>query len=267
MEVVCSSGPLDRPFEEMHGWTSVSAVLEGTFTYRSSRGRALMVPGSLLLGNGGSCYECGHEHGIGDRCVSLQYSPELVEETVGELKGLRRETFHHVRIPPLERLLPLLGRIHLDTTAPDALRAEETALELLAVAFALDHDVTRSVFRTGEERCVAQAIGIINARFAERLSIAYLAQAVGMRRRQFAASFKRVAGVTPYNYILNRRLDAAADYLRTGSDTVLNIALDTGFGDLSEFTRRFRARFGSPPAAFRAHHSLARRGHHAAPET
>lgn len=263
MKVVCCSGPSDRPFEEQHEWTSVSAVSEGTFTYRSSRGRALMAPGSLLLGNGGSCYECGHEHGIGDRCVSFQYSPELVEDTVGALKGLRREMFRNVRIPPLELLLPLLNRIRLDTITPDILHAEETALELLATAFAIDHDVSGSVSGAGEEKRVAQAIGIINARFAEPLSIAYLAQTVGMRRRQFAASFKRVAGVTPYKYILNRRLDAAVDCLRTGNETVLNIALNTGFGDLSEFTRRFRARFGSPPAAFRAIHGAAGWGRHA----
>jgi AraC-like DNA-binding protein len=32
---------------------------------------------------------------------------------------------------------------------------------------------------------------------------------------------------------------------------VLQIALETGFGDLSEFTRRFRAKFGRPPGAYR----------------
>ena len=34
LEFVCRSGPADRPFEEEHGWTSVSAVLSGVFTYR-----------------------------------------------------------------------------------------------------------------------------------------------------------------------------------------------------------------------------------------
>ena len=67
--VICRSGPGDRAFEERHDWTSVAAVLSGAFTYRSDRGRTIMAPGALLLGNAGRCFECGHEHGTGDHCV------------------------------------------------------------------------------------------------------------------------------------------------------------------------------------------------------
>lgn len=73
-----------------------------------------------------------------------------------------------------------------------------------------------------------------------------------------ATAFREGLGVTPYNYILRHRLDAAARRLIEGSEPVLDIALDVGFGDLSEFTRRFRARFGRPPAAFRRSYGGAR---------
>ena len=52
-EVVCRAGPSDRPFEERHEGFSVSAVIEGSFTYRSEAGRGLLYPGALLLGNSG----------------------------------------------------------------------------------------------------------------------------------------------------------------------------------------------------------------------
>src|SRR5215469_2963034 len=32
-------------------------------------GRATLVPGALMLGNPGACFECGHDHGVGDRCL------------------------------------------------------------------------------------------------------------------------------------------------------------------------------------------------------
>src|SRR5215208_2190214 len=75
-DVICTSGPRDRAFEEQHGKVSVAVVVAGTFEYRSSRGRHLMTPGSFLLGNPGECFECGHDHAAGDRCVSFQYQPE-----------------------------------------------------------------------------------------------------------------------------------------------------------------------------------------------
>ena len=45
-EVVCRAGPSDRPFEERHDGFSVSAVIEGSFTYRSDAGHGLLYPGA-----------------------------------------------------------------------------------------------------------------------------------------------------------------------------------------------------------------------------
>src|SRR4029450_8887895 len=68
-EVVCELGPRDRAFEEQHENVTIAVVLAGSFLYRSETGQSLMYPGSLLLGNAGACFECGHEHGTGDRCL------------------------------------------------------------------------------------------------------------------------------------------------------------------------------------------------------
>ena len=38
-----------------------------------------MTPGSLLLGNEGACFECGHQHSRGDRCLAFHFSPEVFE--------------------------------------------------------------------------------------------------------------------------------------------------------------------------------------------
>jgi len=98
---------------------------------------------------------------------------------------------------------------------------------------------------------VAQALEVIRENYREPLTISDLATSCGLGRRRFAAAFRQVLGVTPYQYILNLRLRAAADRLRSDSGTVLQIGLDIGFGDLSEFTRRFHAAFGVPPGRFR----------------
>ena len=83
-DVLCTSGPQDHPFEERHARYTIAIVLAGSFQYRSSIGRALMTPGSVMLGNHGNCFECSHEHGDGDRCVSFWYSPAYFEQLVGD---------------------------------------------------------------------------------------------------------------------------------------------------------------------------------------
>src|ERR1700724_1570018 len=66
VDVICTAGPDDHPFEERHGGASVSLVLAGTFVYRGDYGSSLMAPGSLLIGSPGRSYECSHSHGEGD---------------------------------------------------------------------------------------------------------------------------------------------------------------------------------------------------------
>ena len=57
---MCTAGPRDRTFEEQHARVNIAIVAGGTFQYRSRAGRELMTPGSVLLGNPGECFECGH---------------------------------------------------------------------------------------------------------------------------------------------------------------------------------------------------------------
>jgi len=251
-EVVCRAGPDDAPYEERHGWVSIAAVMSGAFTYRSDRGRALLAPGALLLGNMGSCFQCGHEHAAGDRCIAFHLAPQLVEQVAGSLKGAKRASFAAVAIPPLESLLPLFSAVR---TSGDY---EGLALEMAATALALDQDAATRPASAAELACASTAARIIEARYAEPLTVASLAAEVGLSPRRFTTAFREGLGVTPYNYILRCRLDAASRRLLEGADPVLDIALDVGFGDLSEFTRRFRDRFGQPPATFRRSYGRAR---------
>jgi hypothetical protein len=69
-DVICTSGPRDRSFEEQHACFAIAVVVgEPSNIVRARRRRD--DAGALMLGNPGQCYECGHEHGRGDRCVAF----------------------------------------------------------------------------------------------------------------------------------------------------------------------------------------------------
>lgn len=250
-DILCTAGPGDTPFEEAHQWVSISAVVSGSFVYRSTHGRRMMAPGSFLLGNQHACFECSHEHGHGDRCIAFHYDPSLIEDAGRGLRGVGRLHFREHRLPPLDHLLPFVHEASRLAQNASLAEAEATACGLASAVLATAFDEDEALATLKDEARVAAAIHLINNSYDEPLTLDLLARQIGISKFHFARIFRQVAGVTPYAYILNRRLTAAADLLSTTDRSVLDISLSCGFSDFSEFTRRFKARFAAPPAAYR----------------
>ena len=117
-EIICRAGPSDRPFAERHEGFSVSAVVEGSFTYRSDIGHGLLYPGALLLGNDGGCFECGHAHGIGDRCISLNVREDEFAEIATAVAASSRFRFAAPSLPPSPKALPVIAHMEALSSAP-----------------------------------------------------------------------------------------------------------------------------------------------------
>lgn len=247
-DVICSAGPHDRPFEEQHASVCVAAVTRGTFQYRSPDGRATLVPGALMLGNPGACFECGHEHAVGDRCLSFHFDPEYFEEIVASVPRTRRLTFTMPRHAPSERLLPVILAAE---AANDDLGFEEAALRIAAAAATVETDAGEPVRNPRQERRVTDVLRRIEAEPEERVTLRQLARDAAMSPYHFLRIFQAVSGVTPHQYLLTQRLRRAALRLRRTTDPVSMIAYDAGFNDLSTFNRRFRRIMGMAPGTWR----------------
>jgi AraC family transcriptional regulator len=253
-DVICAAGPLDRPFEECHETVSIAAVAAGTFRYRTESGRALLAPGALLLGNAGACFECGHEHGAGDRCLAFSFTPALLESIVRAVPGARHTAFSVPHLPPAAALMPLLAAAEAARDEGDPAELEELAVRLAgAVASTLAGDAQSAPApNRRDERRISDALRRIEADAHEPLALADLACQAGMSPYHFLRTFRHVAGTTPHQLVLRTRLHRAAVRLRTSDDPISTIAFDAGFGDLSTFNRRFRRVMGCSPGAWRA---------------
>ena len=253
-DFVCTAGPQDRPYEERHEAVCVSAVTAGTFRYRASNGSAMLAPGALLLGNSGQAYECGHEHGIGDRCLSFRFQPDWFEAVAAGVPRVGRASFDQPHLPPLPLLHPLTAAVEAARDAGDAPLLEELALRLAgAVLTALNERAPATRAPTGREaRRIADVVRLIAAGADAPLPLADLADRAAMSPYHFLRTFRAVVGMTPHQYVLRTRLHRAAVRLRRTDESVSAIAFDAGFNDLSTFNRRFRRLMGASPSAWRA---------------
>ncbi len=253
-DVVCTAGPHDRPFEEQHADVSIAAVTQGTFQYRTTQGAALLAPGALLLGSAGSCFECGHEHATGDRCLALHFAPDYFEAIVGSVPGARRADFVVPRLPPAPALAPAIGAVEAARDGGDAEELQEAALRLAgAVAAALVETGPEAVRQPSrrDERRITDVLRWIETEAHERLGLADLARQAGMSPYHFLRTFRQVVGMTPHQYVLRTRLHRAAVRLRRSNEPISTIAFESGFDDLSTFNRRFRRIVGASPGAYR----------------
>ncbi|TPI15287.1 AraC family transcriptional regulator [Mesorhizobium sp. B4-1-3] len=256
-DVVCAAVAGDRPFEEEHRGFCIAAVTRGTFRYRTRQGTAMLVPGAILLGNPGACYECGHEHGAGDRCLSFHFSPAYLERVVAELPGAKRLGFADPRLPPLPSLAPVLAEAEAARERSDNEAFEELGLRIagaVAAAAAGSAAATRTPGRRDQKR-VAEAVRLIELNAERPLSLSELADGTATSPYHFLRIFRYVAGMTPYQFLLRTRLHRAAVRLRSSDATISMIAFDAGFNDLSTFNRRFRREMGEAPGAYRARRS------------
>jgi AraC-like DNA-binding protein len=253
-DIICDSGPQDPRFEEQHADVSISAVTQGTFQYRSRHGSAVLVPGSVLLGNAGACFECGHEHGHGDRCLAFHCSPEFLETVASGVTGARGTSFSMSSLPPLQQLMPVLAEAEAARDNHDAVAFEELAVRLAGAVLALLSPTASTSRRPSlhDERRVTAAVRWIEEHADEQLSLRDLARDAGLSPYHFLRTFRQVTGMTPHQYVLRMRLHRAAVRLRRTDDAISGIAYDAGFNDLSTFNRRFRRLMGETPRAFRA---------------
>lgn len=71
-------------------------------------------------------------------------------------------------------------------------------------------------------------------------------------RKNFAAQFEQHTGTTVAQYVLNLRLEFAADMIRRQPNyTIDSIALDSGFSSRATFYRNFTRQFGITPTEYR----------------
>lgn len=94
------------------------------------------------------------------------------------------------------------------------------------------------------------ALDFIRKNYSYPLSVEGLAARCGVDRSQLFRIFKRRLGLSPQQYIIQYRLERAAELLRSTGLSVTQVQYSCGFGDLCHFSRLFKSRYGLSPAAY-----------------
>jgi AraC-like DNA-binding protein len=118
-------------------------------------------------------------------------------------------------------------------------------------AFGVDTLAAPPSSRVGRHR-FKQAFEYIEASLDQDIGLHELAAIVGLSASHFSHAFKEAYGVSPYRFVLQRRIMRAKALLVSTNETIAEIALRVGFSSQSLFTKKFSSYTGFSPTSYRA---------------
>ena len=110
---------------------------------------------------------------------------------------------------------------------------------------------TPSVRRSIEDDRIKQMMRYVQAHFSEKISVSSIAASIPISERECYRLFQNSMGITPIEYLISVRLQNAQSLLMNTNKSILDIALETGFGSSSYFGKIFRSHHRLTPAQYR----------------
>jgi AraC family transcriptional regulator len=99
---------------------------------------------------------------------------------------------------------------------------------------------------------LAQAVEMIQDNFPRRLTLASIAEEVGVHPVHLAQSFRRFHGCTVGDYVRRLRIDYVCQELVRSDTSFIDLATAAGFADKGHLTRTFKRAVGVSPPQYRA---------------
>jgi AraC family transcriptional regulator len=190
------------------------------------------------------------------------YLPSVIFRRLSDDFGLSGEPARSIRYAAgfRDEMINQIGRSILsemtNETAVSRMYVEAASLSLVARILHGYSDagapkaVTEVSHRLDQVR-LRRVIDYISARVADELTLAELAEVVGLSTFHFARMFKLAIGVSPQRYVSRTRLEKAMAEIASGKLSLTQIALNARFSSQASFTRAFSRATGVTPAEFR----------------
>lgn len=88
-----------------------------------------------------------------------------------------------------------------------------------------------------------------------RIRLSDIARACGLSVSHFARSFKASFGTSTHQWLIQHRIDHAKQLLSQNTNSLIDIAIQSGFNDQAAFTRTFHQIVGVSPGSWRRYHA------------
>ncbi len=263
-----SRGPEKRTFRQHHhAEFEISLFKEGTGTYRVLDNSYDFKSGDIFM------FSTDEVHCITDinsetTLMNIQFEPRFIWSFGGGLLNSGYLNLLFGRTPGgnnrLDRNNPAteeIRRLMLEIENEFLRKNKEYELMInirLLNIFALlmrcyNFSSKETDFKVTEQSliCIDNAINYINENLTSDISLDDIAKNANLSRTYFSTLFKRLNGISPWDYITIKRVEKAMALLKKSDETVLQIATKCGFNNTANFNRAFKKVTGKVPGDYK----------------
>jgi len=220
-------------------------VLEGAYEEQQSSKRLYCTRATTLY-HAADEEHLEHFADCGARSLIVELEPAWIDR----VRQISRVGIHNSAAQDSGPLRPMGSRLYREFLTGDPasrLIVEGLLFEITGEFFRAEH--RRETRRPG---WLAKAVEMIQDNFPRRLTLASIADEVGVHPVHLAQSFRRFQGCTIGDYVRRIRIDYACQQLVRSDTSFTDLAIAAGFADQSHFTRTFKQAVGMLPSQYRS---------------
>jgi AraC-like DNA-binding protein len=261
--VVLNGRARDYHVGDFPGPLSIKSVVSGRAVWETCEGRFEIGPGSCLVVNDGQPYSITVESREVVETLCIFFARGFVEdvartaavsddELLADPLKLQPIEFHQ-RVCPTDRVPPLLERTRSSSDETVVWQIAEALVNANAETRAQAAKLPAAKPSTREElwRRLQRGRNVIEGSLSEAIDLHQVAREAALSPYHFHRSFTRLFGETPHAYLVRRRMERAADLLRSTDMPVTEVCCACGYESLGSFSTLFRKYAGVSPVQFR----------------
>jgi AraC-like DNA-binding protein len=190
--------------------------------------------------------------------VLLYCDSTAIEAARTSLNGISLCSLHPVVRRDLEisRLLQMFLRLCRETCQPKAPYVEGIAAALASRTLdqlSPSNETSRNIRPSFPRNTIDRTNQYVDEHLKETMFVSDLAKQAALSPDHFARRFKVTTGLSPKQFVINRRVEKVCELFETGKFNVAEAAREVGFHDPSHLNRCFRKLKGcSPKEALKA---------------
>ncbi len=223
------------------------------FVVRNNHAHMFDNPNHLVLGN--VIYQWDLFHELEKEFANNKGFKALFETEPRYRKEHKFKARLKLTPQQLDSILPLIKLMDEETKEKryDYKSAVEHIFKLILIQVCRYYTETTAPRSIGLVK-ISSAIDFMEKNYSEEISVDFLAEKTKMAPSSFRRIFKQTTGLAPTDFLIQLRIEKAAEMLLQKNVKVTDASLASGFWNSSYFSRKFKKIIGMTPMEYRKKH-------------